>query len=74
MTLSVELTREEEEGLAVQATARGISLGALVHNLLQDAAALNARGGGSQDVPTLPAWRGTVTAPLSREDIYGDAG
>lgn len=74
MTLSVELTPEERESLAIQATARGISLDALVHDVLQDAAALNARREGPQDIPALPAWRGTVTAPLSREDIYGDAG
>jgi hypothetical protein len=74
MTLSVELTVEEQERLAIQATARGISLEALVHDVLQDAAALNARPEGPQGVPSLPAWRGTVIAPLSREDIYGDGG
>jgi len=70
--MSLSLTPEEQERLAAQAAARGISLDALVHNMLQDAAALDARGGGSQDVPILPAWRGTVTAPLSREDLYAD--
>jgi hypothetical protein len=74
MTLSVELTAEEQERLAIQATARGISLEALVHDVLQDAAALNARFEGPRGVASLPAWRGTVIAPLSREDIYGDGG
>jgi hypothetical protein len=74
MTLSVELTHEEQERLAVQASAQGISLDALVHNVLQDAAASKAWDGGSKEIRALPAWRGTVTASLSREDIYGDAG
>ena len=74
MTLSVELTPAEQELLVVQAAARGISLDTLVHDVLRDAATLNAKKDDAHDVPALPTWRGTVTAPLSREDIYSDAG
>ena len=74
MILSVELTSEEQELLSVQATARGISLDALVHDVLRDAGAPPARDRSSKEVPALPAWRGSVIGSLSREDIYGDAG
>ena len=27
-----------------------------------------------RDAPSLPAWPGDVTRPVTREDLYGDAG
>jgi hypothetical protein len=74
MTLTVELTPEEQDSLAIQATARGVSLEALVHSVLLEAVGIGTHDDVSQTAPALPSWRGTVIAPLSREDIYGDAG
>ena len=79
MTLTVELTPEEQDRLAARATARGISIDelihdALIHGVLHDATAVDASGDVFQEAAALPAWRGTVIASLSRKDIYGDAG
>ena len=73
MTLSVELTPEEQVYLLAQAAARGVPLDTVIHNVLRQAVGFDSRNSGTQNDPVLPAWKGTVTAPLSREDIYGDA-
>ena len=47
MTLTLELTPEEQERLDIEARARGISLNALVHDVLKNAGTRNTRDGGS---------------------------
>ena len=73
MTLTVDLTPEEEVRLAARARAQGVSIHAFVRNVLKQVAI------SPDDMPPetvqsadLPAWPGSVIGQLRREDIYED--
>ncbi len=72
MTLTVDLTPEEEARLAVTAKARGVSVGTLVNIVLKEVAAQASRAMEATASPTLPRWPGNVIGGLRREDIYED--
>ena len=73
MTLTVDLTAEEEARLAVTAKARGVSVDLLVTTVLKEVAAQASKPVEATASPTLPRWPGRVIGGLRREDIYDDA-
>jgi hypothetical protein len=70
MTLTVELTPEEEACISAEAQAEGLPVDLFVRDLLRKIVKhdLKARPA------ALPTWPGRVIGDLQREDIYADVG
>ena len=70
--MSLDISPLTENRLAEEARKLGISVDALVQQLMKDRGARN--GAASDEIPTLPSWRLGVKGTLHRRDIYNDAG
>jgi hypothetical protein len=70
MTLTVELTPEEEALISAEAEAEGLPVAIFVRDILKKIV--------RHDLETrraaLPIWPGRVIGDLRREDIYADVG
>jgi hypothetical protein len=73
MTVTLNLTPEIEQGLLAQASARGVSLDALLEEIVSRQATVAASLLGNSTTPELPRLHLGVTGPLHRTDIYYDA-
>jgi hypothetical protein len=70
--MSLDISPAMENRLAEEARKLGISVDALLQQLMKEHGAAN---GGVRDLlPELPAWRLGVKGTLHRRDIYDDAG
>jgi hypothetical protein len=74
MTLTIELTPQEEARLTARAKAEGVSVDAFVGRVLKEVATQAADVAIKTPirVPALPKWPGQVIGELRREDIYKD--
>jgi hypothetical protein len=70
--MSLDLSPITESRLGQEARKLGISVDALVQQLMKDRGATN--GAASGEVPALPNWRLGLKGALHRRDIYNDAG
>jgi hypothetical protein len=68
--MSIEISRETEARLADEARRQGISVNALVEQLIGERAALTYPVPSN---PELPAWHLGGVGSLHRRDIYDDA-
>lgn len=70
MTLTVELTPEEEALISSEAEAEGLPVDLFVRDLLKKIVRHDLK----VRTTTLPTWPGRVIGDLRREDIYADVG
>lgn len=70
--MGLDVSPATEHRLAAEARRLGISVDALLQQLMKEHGAAN--GGAASVVPELPSWRLGVKGTLHRRDIYDDAG
>ena len=74
MTLTVELTPDEEARISAEAQAQGLPVDVFIRGILKGIAN-HAPGIELQTRPAArPLWPGKVTGELRREEIYEDVG
>ena len=71
--MSIEISRETEARLTGEAQRQGISVDALLEQLMSEREAI-AHVAGAGPTPELPVWHLGGVGALHRRDIYDDVG
>jgi hypothetical protein len=74
MTLTVELTPEEEALISAGAQAEGLPVDVFIRGILKKIVSHKPGIESKPRLAILPAWPGRVIGELRREDIYTDVG
>lgn len=72
MTLTIELTPDEEARISARADAQGVPVDVYVSSVLKEVATGDTRPVDKQTTSRLPIWPGKVIGELRRVDIYDD--
>ena len=68
--MTFHIKPETEARLLAKAEEQGLSIDALLEQLMNESEVAPAAGNGQ--IPSLPAWRLGAYGPLHRRDIYND--